>query len=85
MRLNVCSFRFENDDINTCGGFLIRRSSAFRKFFAEFLTCDYRMIIKAFLKKLHYDFAKKFAKISHENVATNNVNFQITYNKKMES
>ena len=40
------------------GGFLIRRSSAIRKFFAGFLTCDYRTIIKAFLKKSHCDFAE---------------------------
>ena len=34
----------------TSGGFLIRRSSAIRRFFAGFLRCDLRTIMRSFLK-----------------------------------
>ena len=37
---------------NYRGGFLIRRSSAIRRFIAGFLTCDNRTIMKSFLKKI---------------------------------
>ena len=36
----------------TWGGFLIRRSSAIRRFIAGFLKCDSRTIMKSFLKKI---------------------------------
>ena len=38
--------------IMTRGGFLIRRSSAIRRFIAGFLKCDSRTIMKSFLKKI---------------------------------
>ena len=45
------------------GGFLIRRSSAIRRFFAGFLRCDSRTIMKSFLKKI----ARKFTGNLHKN------------------
>ena len=36
----------------TRDGFLIRRSSAIRRFIAGFLKCDIRTIMKSFLKKI---------------------------------
>ena len=40
----------------TWGGFLITRSSAIRRFFAGFLRCDSRTIMKSFLKKITREF-----------------------------
>ena len=42
------------------GGFLIRRSSAIRRFFAGFLRCDNRTIMKSFLKKIARKFTGNF-------------------------
>ena len=42
------------------GGFLIRRSSAIRRFFAGFLRCDNRTIRKSFLKKNRSRILRKF-------------------------
>ena len=44
-------------------GFLIRRSSAIRRFFAGFLRCDSRTIMESFLKKI----ARKFSGNLHKN------------------
>ena len=38
------------------GGFLIRRSSAIRRFFARFSRCDSHTIMKSFLKKIACEF-----------------------------
>ena len=42
------------------GGFLIRRSSAIRRFFAGFLRCDHRTIIKSYLKEIAREFSGNF-------------------------
>ena len=42
--------------ITIWGGFLIRRSSAIHRFFAGFLRCDSRTIMKSFLKKIVCEF-----------------------------
>ena len=42
------------------GGFLIRRSSAIRRFIAGFLRCDNRTIMKSFLKKIAHKFSGNF-------------------------
>ena len=42
------------------GGFLIRRSSAIRRFIAGFLKCDNRTIMKSFLKKIACEFSGNF-------------------------
>ena len=44
------------------GGFLIRRSSAIRRFFAGFLRCDSRTIMKSFLKKIDREFSGNFVR-----------------------
>ena len=44
------------------GGFLIRRSSAIRRFFAGFLRCDSRTIMKSFLKKIAREFSGNFVR-----------------------
>ena len=44
------------------GRFLIKRSSAIRKFFAGFLRCDSRTIINSFLKKNAREFTEKLPK-----------------------
>ena len=42
------------------GGFLIRRNSAIRRFFAGFLRCDNRTIMKSFLKEIAREFSGNF-------------------------
>ena len=42
------------------GGFLVRRSSAIRRFIAGFLTYDNRTIMKSFLKKIAPEFSGNF-------------------------
>ena len=44
----------------TRGGFLIRRSSAIRRFFAGFLRCNNRTIMKSFLKIIAREFSGSF-------------------------
>ena len=44
------------------GGFLIRRRSAIRKFFAGFLRCDSRTIMRSFLKKITRKFTGNLLK-----------------------
>ena len=46
--------------ILTRSGFLIRRSSAIRRFIAGFLKCDSRTIMKSFLKKNRSQILRKF-------------------------
>ena len=46
--------------LQTWGGFLIRRSSAIRRFFPGFLRCDNRTIMKSFLKKIVHEFSGNF-------------------------
>ena len=46
------------------GGFLIRRSSAIRRFFTGFLRCDSRTMMKSFLIKI----ARKFTGNLHKNL-----------------
>ena len=48
------------------GGFLIRRSSAIRRFFAGFRRCDSRTIMKSFLKKIDYKFSEKFVRFLYK-------------------
>ena len=50
----------QSDQNTICGGFLIRRSSAIRRFIAGFLTCDNRTIMKSFLKKIDREFSGNF-------------------------
>ena len=50
------SLMLKNFEMLTRGGFLIRRSSAIRRFFAGFVRCDSRTIIKSFLKKITREF-----------------------------
>ena len=44
------------------GGFLIRRSSAIRRFIAGFLRCDNRTIMKSFLKIIACEFSGNFVR-----------------------
>ena len=44
------------------GGFLFRRSSAIRRFFAGFLRCVSRTIMKSFLKKIDREFSGNFVR-----------------------
>ena len=44
----------------TRGGFLIKRSSAISRFFAGFLWCDSRAIMKSFLKQIACEFSGNF-------------------------
>ena len=44
----------------TWGGFLIRRSSAIRRFIAGILRCDNRTIMKSFLKNIAREFSGNF-------------------------
>ena len=50
----MCSWRVSR------GGFLIRRSSAIRRFFAGFLRCDNRTIMNSFLRKIAREFSGNF-------------------------
>ena len=70
-----CSYCNDSEDIiyilyecevNTdlWGEFLIRRSSAIRRFFAGFQRCDSRTIMKSFLKKIVREFTGNLHKIS---------------------
>ena len=47
---------------NSGVGFLIRRSSAIRRFFAGFLRCDSLTIVKSFLKKIPGEFSGSFVR-----------------------
>ena len=70
-RTHVCVYGYPSlaESFNTSsfvtirGGFLIRRSSAIRRFIAGFLTCDNRTIMKLFLKKI----AREFTGNLHKN------------------
>ena len=56
-----CTRSFEVAGVMIRGGFLIRRISAIRRFFAGFLRCDSRTIMKSFLKKNRSRIHRKFA------------------------
>ena len=62
-RINV--FFVTNSNVqsyNIRGGFLIRRSSAIRRFFAGFLRCASRTIMKSFFKKIACKFTENFVR-----------------------
>ena len=50
----------------TWGGFLIRRSSAIRRFFTGFLRCDSRIIMKSFHKKFAREFSGNFGRFLYK-------------------
>ena len=66
------------------GGFLIRRSSAIRRFFAGFLRYDSRTIMKSFLKKIACEFlgnfVRSFCKFPVNSLVTHAIDlFKITF------
>ena len=57
--VTCCTRCYQVSSMVTCctrGGFLIRRSSAIRRSFAEFLRCDSRTMRRSFLKKIVCEF-----------------------------